>query len=227
MDKAAFIAKVGELMASYAPSAAVKAQIAQLELVVIIGPTGVGKTAILQKCGLHYALSDVTRQPREGEKDGRDYNFRSDYDTLASELERGEFVQFVLSYTGEFYGTRAESFPPKGPAVMQAVATAVLGLRMLGFASMRPIYILAPTYEEWLRRQLAHNDDDMAMRMKEARQSLNIALHDEEFVFIVNDNLKEAVKNFKAAAAGQLDRAASDSGRELAEAQYQRVLKGE
>ena len=106
MDKQTFIQKAWELSARYTCSPAVKAQLAQLELVATVGATGVGKTTIMELSGIPYVLSDVTRAPRKQEKDGVDYNFRKDYDKLWEELENGEFVQYYVSQTFEFYGSR-------------------------------------------------------------------------------------------------------------------------
>ncbi|TET94656.1 MAG: guanylate kinase, partial [Dehalococcoidia bacterium] len=65
-------------------------------LVVITGPSGVGKDTVLSrlkalKRPYHFAVTATTRPPRPEETDGVDYFFLSDqqYDDM---LARGEFL---------------------------------------------------------------------------------------------------------------------------------------
>ena len=61
-------------------------------LVVISGPSGVGKTTVvnrlLEDAGIARAVTATTRAPRDGEVDGRDYLF----------LSREEFLDRVWGY---------------------------------------------------------------------------------------------------------------------------------
>ena len=82
MDKQTFINKVTELQANYQPNSAVKAHLARVDLIAVVGATGVGKTSIMMQSGVPYVPSDVTRPIREGEKNGVDCNFRNDYDRI-------------------------------------------------------------------------------------------------------------------------------------------------
>jgi guanylate kinase len=75
---------------------------------VITGPSGVGKgTLIRELCkrvpDLELSISATTREPREGEVDGRDYHFltREEFDRrVAAE----DFLEFA-TYSGNRYGT--------------------------------------------------------------------------------------------------------------------------
>lgn len=55
-------------------------------LVVISGFSGAGKgtvsKALVEKFGYSLSVSATTRQPREGEQDGREYYFKSEDDFL-------------------------------------------------------------------------------------------------------------------------------------------------
>jgi len=217
MDKQTFIQKAWELQARYTCSEAVKAHLARLDFIATAGATGVGKTTIMESCEIPYVLSDVTRAPRKQEKDGVDYNFRTDYDKLWEELQNGEFVQYLVSQTEEFYGTKASSYPDSGYCTMGVYANAVDFFKSLGFRSVTPIYILPPNYEEWTRRAQANYGDETKKRWIEAKESIEIALSDISYNFLVNDNLAEAIRDFRSMAFGQAkDPAYQKHAREVA-----------
>ena len=202
MDKQTFIQKAWELQARYACSAQVKQQIAQLELVAAVGATGVGKTTIMERSSIPYVLSDVTREPRKHEKDGVDYNFRKDYDRLWAELEAGEFVQYYVSQTYEFYGTKITAYPKDGFCTLAVVASVFDLFKNLGFHSVIPIYILPPNFEEWTRRAQENYGNETKKRWQEAKESIELALSDGRYNFLVNEDLEQAIKDFRDIAFG-------------------------
>ncbi len=203
MDKKNFIKKARELQKDYKPSQNVRDQLARLDLLAVVGPTGVGKTTIIEQSKVHFVLSDVTRDEREGEEDGRDYYFRKDYDRLMEDIESGEFVQYVISSeTNEFYGTKRSSYPSDGACTMAIYANIINFFKTLGFHKVVPIYIIPPGYEEWMQRIKSHQDADLPERMVEARESLTLALGDPSYYFIVNGNLGMALDQFQQLASG-------------------------
>jgi guanylate kinase len=80
-------------------------------LVVLSGPSGVGKTTVSQRLvdggGCLRSVSATTRKPRDGEQEGKDYHFVS-HDEFQKLLTGGELIEHAEVH-GEFYGT------PKGP----------------------------------------------------------------------------------------------------------------
>lgn len=77
-------------------------------LVIITGPSRVGKTTIIDKLleivpSSARFVTTTTRPPRPKERDGVDYYFRSREEFKAG-IESGEFIEWVESY-GHFYGT--------------------------------------------------------------------------------------------------------------------------
>src|SRR5207244_9127593 len=76
-------------------------------LFVITAPSGTGKTtlveAIRQTPNLFYSVSCTTRAPRNGEINGKDYQFLSHADFL-SRLEAGNFLEHAQVH-GDYYGT--------------------------------------------------------------------------------------------------------------------------
>ena len=76
-------------------------------LVVISGPSGVGKDATLVRMRelgyrFHYAVTATTRPRRPGEVDGRDYHFKS-LDEFAEMRRTGQLLEWAEVY-GHYYG---------------------------------------------------------------------------------------------------------------------------
>lgn len=203
MTKQDFIATAKQLSANYQPPDVVRQQLSNLHLVAIVGPTGVGKTTVIGALDIPKVLSDVTRKPREGEKDGQSYHFRTDYEALLAEITNGEFVQFVVNRVSEFYGTRASSYPKSGYCTMAAYAEAIPAFRTMGFGTVTVIYLMPPSYVEWMRRIGASRSGDIKNRIDEARVSILKAQEESDYHFVLNDALDVAAQDIHAIIQGK------------------------
>lgn len=76
-------------------------------LIVISGPSGVGKGTIckelVKKYDYNISVSATTRSPREGEVDGVNYYFL-DKDSFKYKISNNEFLEYAEVY-GNYYGT--------------------------------------------------------------------------------------------------------------------------
>ncbi len=228
MDKQTAVARVQGLQENYQANEEVKKQLSHINLIAVVGPTGAGKSTVVRQSGLPFVIGDTTRPPRDGEVQGRDYNFRSDLNNVIQEIENGEYVQFVVQRGSEIYGTRASSFPGSGACAMSIIATALPKFRELGFASVIPVYIVPPNHSEWMRRISAHRDKDLEARLLEAKESLRAALADPSYVFILNDDLNTAVESLRAVVRGSVNQTESARARSSAITLYehlQRVIR--
>ena len=210
---------------TYRPNPDVIRQVSHINLLAVVGPTGAGKSTVSRQTGLPFVVGDTTRAPREGEVHGRDYNFRSDLHSLLEEVERGEFVQFVIERDTEFYGTKVSSFPGSGVCVMSIIASSMPRFMSIGFGSVAPIYIIPPSNSEWMRRIASHHEKDLEARLMEAKESLNIALSNPQYIFIVNDDLPKTVEAMRQIANGQVDHTESARARTSANILLEQLQK--
>jgi guanylate kinase len=153
-------------------------------LVVISGPSGVGKDAVLARMRelhpeLFFAVTATTRPKRPGEIDGQDYIFVTP-DRFEQLLERGEFLEHAEVY-GRHYGV------PKGP-LREAMAQgrdAIVKVDVQGAATIRSlapdallVFLEAPTMEELERRltlRKTESPEQMAIRIQTARDEMQQA----------------------------------------------------
>lgn len=228
MDKQTAIAQVQGIQDSYHANESVASQLSHVNLIAVVGPTGAGKSTVVRQSGMPFVIGDTTRAPREGEIQGRDYNFRTDFKNVIDEIQRGEFVQFVVQRGTEIYGTKASSYPASGACAMSILASQLEKFRKLGFATVVPVYIVPPNHTEWMHRISAHRDKDLESRLMEAKESLKAALSDPTYVFILNDDLNTAVEALRSVVRGSVDQTASARARAAANTLYehlQRVIR--
>jgi guanylate kinase len=169
-------------------------------LIVISGPSGVGKDTIIERLleldhNLKYSVSWTTRAPRPGEVDGVSYTFvsRERFEVM---VRQGGFLEHA-TYAGHLYGTPA--WPVE--AARSAGRDIVLKIEVQGAQQVRErapdaifIFIAPPSKEELVRRQELRGketDQDMTERLKIAEREMQIASrYDHE---VVNDDLDHAV----------------------------------
>lgn len=81
------------------------------KLLIVSGPSGVGKGTVLAELfklsdEYVYSVSATTRAPREGEKDGVNYFFKTK-EQFEQMIAKGELLEYA-SYNGNYYGTPKE-----------------------------------------------------------------------------------------------------------------------
>jgi guanylate kinase len=172
------------------------------KLVVVSGPSGVGKTTIvrevLKRSGAEYSISATTRQRRAGEVDGRDYRFvdRPAFEEMA---RRGEMLEWAEVH-GNLYGTPARP-------VEEAVAagkTIVLELDVQGGIQVRRkapdatmVWIMPPSHEELARRlrgRGSESEESFHRRLAKAKDEIETAKASGAYdCVVVNDDLEKAI----------------------------------
>lgn len=184
-------------------------------MIVVSGPSGVGKTTVVERLvgrsglPLRRVVTATTRPPRPGEIDGRDYHFWT-VPRFEQAVAGGEMLEHAR-YGGNWYGTpRAEVDPHRA-----AGAGVVLVIDVQGAAQVRAkypgdhcsVFLLPPSWEELEQRLRARNTEDegrLARRLETAREELARA---GEFDHrIVNDGLDAAVRDLEAVIREQFEK---------------------
>jgi len=176
-------------------------------LVVISGPSGVGKDAVigeLRKRGLplHVLVTMTSRQPRANEVDGVDYIFVSREEFLAR-VERGEIIEHAVVYQ-DLKGIPRDQVKK----AMDSGKDVVLRVDVQGARSLRALFpeavliFLTPTnQEEWflrLKNRKTETPESLALRLKTAEMELELISIFDYVVVNTQDCLERAVDHIVA-----------------------------
>lgn len=171
-------------------------------LVVLSGPSGVGKDTVLRELfrldpTLRYSVSYTTRPPRPGERDGVSYSF-VDPSTFEQMARSGAFLEHATVY-GHRYGTslqRVRDEVTRGNVI-------VLKIDVQGAARVREridggalfIFLLPPSDTELQRRlQQRNTEDPRSLEVREATAVQELAEQAKYDHRVVNDDVDRAAR---------------------------------
>ena len=174
-------------------------------LVVISGPSGVGKGTIVkalldQYASIHYSVSATTRPPREGEVNGVNYWFVSREEFLHMR-EHDELLEWAEVY-GNFYGTprrRVMEAINRGHDIILEIDPQGAMKVKSGFPSAVFVYIMPPSPRELSRRIIGRGtetQDAIRQRLNSVVTELGY-IHEYDYL-VINDELTEATADVAA-----------------------------
>lgn len=171
-------------------------------LVVISGPSGVGKTTIthqlVQRLGAVFSVSMTTRPKTAADTEGVDYYF-VDEDRFQRAIDDGELLEWAQVFNN-YYGTpryAVERRLAEGRDVILEID--VYGAEQVKAAMPEAlaIFVNPPSEDELLRRLRARareGEDVIQRRFREAQREMRQARESGAYDhFIVNENLDEAI----------------------------------
>jgi guanylate kinase len=171
-------------------------------LIVLCGPSGVGKSTIsrmlAERLNVSYTVSATTRAKTDKDDDGKTYDYIGQNEFF-KRLDTDQFLEYAQVY-GHYYGT------PKHPALdyLAAGRDVLLEIDVQGALQVRyqypdalMLFILPPdggTLQQRLVTRGRDTAEDVSKRYRAARREIHMAKGSRAFDFMVfNDDLDRAV----------------------------------
>ncbi|WP_104134134.1 guanylate kinase [Cryobacterium sp. Y62] len=180
----------------------VRKNTADSKLIVLAGPTAVGKGTVAGYIRENYpdvllSVSATTRAARPGETEGLSYYFVSDeeFDRM---VEAGELLEWAKVHNAYRYGT------PRGPvdAAIAAGNSVLLEIDLQGARAVRRampearlVFLLPPSWDELVRRLIGRGTEDSAEQARRLETAkLELAAQGEFDYRVINHDVAEAAR---------------------------------
>ncbi|MEW1931035.1 guanylate kinase [Rhodococcus sp. NPDC079359] len=181
-------------------------------LVVLSGPSGVGKSSVVRLVRaalpeLVFSVSVTTRAPRPGEVDGQDYHFVS-----AGEFDRMIADDELLEWAS-IHGGLQRSGTPAAPveAALEAGSPVLLELDLAGARAVRVskpeamlVFMAPPTWDDLVSRLVGRATEESAAterRLETAR--VELAAQDEFDTVVVNTDVDHSCEQLVSLLVGR------------------------
>lgn len=181
-------------------------------LIILSSPSGAGKSTLARRLRawdptIAFSVSATTRAPRPGERDGREYHFRS-AEQFHAMVAEGAMLEYAKVF-GNLYGS------PAAP-VAEAIAEGrdiLFDIDWQGGQQVRnsalagdvvSIFVLPPSIAELERRLIARDQDPpdvVARRMARSREEIS---HWAEYDYVlVNDDVDRCSRQIEAVVTAE------------------------
>lgn len=174
-------------------------------IIVISGPSGVGKTTLYREVlpkfegKIVFSVSATTRPLRQGEVEGKDYYFLTE-EEFRRKIEDNEFVEWANVH-GCYYGTLRSEVE----RIINSGNSCLMDIDVQGAMSIRKtlpesvfIFILPPSLEvlkERLKKRNTDSEEVLAIRIQNAEKEMSYS--DQYDYKIVNEDRKLAAKELE------------------------------
>ncbi|MGD9474234.1 MAG: guanylate kinase [Eubacteriaceae bacterium] len=174
-------------------------------LIVISGPSCAGKGSVCRIISrnnpdLRLSISETTRQPRNGEKHGRDYFFLTKTE-FEERIKKGQYLEYASVYEN-YYGTPKDYVEN----LLESGYDVILEIDIQGAAKVRTgykegiyIFIVPPSMKELKRRieeRGTESKEQMEMRLSCASEEIKNA--DDYSYIVINDDLNVAANKVQS-----------------------------
>ena len=167
------------------------------QLIVLAGPTAVGKGTVVKHILEHYpnvhlSVSATTREPRPGEVEGQSYFFLS-HEQFDAMIAAGDMLEYAVVHGQNKYGT------PKQP-VLAALASGkqvileidIQGARQVkqSMPEAKMVFIAPPSWDELVKRlqgRGTESAEEQDRRLETAK--LELASQNEFDYVVINDEV--------------------------------------
>lgn len=201
---------VRDLIQSYSPSQKTIDLLRQKQLVILAGITAAGKDTIIKELtrsgDYHDLVTSTTRAPRANdgimEVDGVDYHFLT-MDQAVQKVKNREYVEVAVVHeriNGLLASELQRAYDANKTPIIDVDVQGVDALERLSQSSAISIFLLPPSYEEWVSRMKRRYPTAEAfaeawpVRRQSSIMELQTALEKPYYHFVVNENLADAVK---------------------------------
>lgn len=187
-------------------------------LYVFSAPSGAGKTTLVkalleQTSDIGVSVSHTTRGPREGEVDGKDYNFVSQ-ETFKDLIEQDAFLEHAQVFDN-FYGTSQIWVEQE----LEAGRDVILEIDWQGAEQIRQqmpdmvsVFILPPSREELLKRLTGRGTDAQDVIDRRMQDAVSEMSHYGEFDYlIINDEFETALQELRSVVLARRQRISAQS----------------
>ena len=183
-------------------------------LIAVSGFSGAGKGTLMKKlmdeCPDEFALSisATTRLPREGEKEGVEYFFKTTNEFEAM-IGAGELIEHAV-YVGNYYGTPKKFVDEQRESgkdvLLEIEVQGVLQIKKK-FPDTVTVFVTPPSIAE-LKKRLAgrgtEDEETIEKRIKRAAEEAGLAgAYD---YLLINDDIDKAIADLKAIVSAEHQR---------------------
>ena len=173
----------------------------QGRIIVVSGPSGVGKTTLVETILEHSSsivrsVSTTTRLPRSGETDGVDYHFlpKSEFERLIEQNGLVEWTKYGENYYGTLKSTLESTIKAGKDIVLTIDVDGAIQLKKLGLSCLL-IFILPPSVQilrQRLEERKTETESELNQRLERAKAEFDLVAYYDYCV--INDQIPLAIQ---------------------------------